>query len=109
MARGCEAAGYRLAGEDLDRLCARHLYGSDRLITAWLTEDHAVVVTIGPHDRSAGDVYELLLLALDAELPTEERSKPPCCDDDGKPPADPQAAESIADAVDTIARARRRR
>lgn len=108
MARGCDAAGYRLAGETLDRLCARHLYGSDRMITAWLASDHAVVVAIGPHDQSALDIYELLLDALGIDLPDAERSKPPCCDDEGNPPTDHDTAESIGDAIDNLARRRRR-
>ena len=107
MARGCEAAGYRLAGAALDHLCARHLYGSDRMITAWLADDHAVVIAIGPHDQSAVDVYTLLLNALGIDLPDSERSTPPCCDGDGHPPADQEAAESISDAVDNLVRRRR--
>ncbi len=35
MARGCEEAGYRLAGAPLDHICCRHLYGNDRMLTAW--------------------------------------------------------------------------
>lgn len=31
MARGCEEAGYRLAGTPLDHICCRHLYGTDRM------------------------------------------------------------------------------
>lgn len=109
MARGCAAAGYRLAGERLDHMCARHLYGTDRMITVWLDDDHAVVVAIGPHDGSAVDVYKLLLDALGADVPEAEREKPPCCDDEGKPPADHDTAETIADSIDNLARRRRRR
>jgi hypothetical protein len=29
---GCVAAGYRLAGEDLDRICCQHLYARDRML-----------------------------------------------------------------------------
>ena len=36
--------------------------------------------------RSAADVYALLLDALAVEVPAEEGSKPPCCDELGKPP-----------------------
>jgi hypothetical protein len=109
MSRGCAAAGYRLAGASLDRMCARHLYGSDRVITAWLADDHAVVVAIGPHDGSVLDVYRLVLEALGIDAPGDERAKPPCCDDAGSAPVDRASAESVADAIDNLARIRRRR
>lgn len=62
--RGCEAAGYRLAGAQMDHVCARHLYGDDRMLTAWPAEDHAVVVAVGRHDQSSEDVYTVLLMHL---------------------------------------------
>jgi hypothetical protein len=34
------------------------------MLTAWLANDHACVLAIGPHDRSASDIYDLLLEAL---------------------------------------------
>ena len=79
------------------------------MITAWLADDHVVVVAIGPHNRSALDVYQLILDALEAEVPEDERDKPPCCDDEGQPPADADTASLIADAVDNLARRSRRR
>ena len=79
------------------------------MLTAWLADDHVVVVAIGPHDQSALDISDLLLDALDIDLPDDERTKPPCCDDEGIPPADHDTAESIADAGDNLARRRRRR
>jgi hypothetical protein len=106
--RGCEAAGYRLAGAQLDHVCARHLYGDDRMLTAWLAEDHAVVVAVGRHDQSSGDVYTLLLGALGLEVPDDEREKPPCCDEAGQPPADLVVAADITDALERLARSRRR-
>jgi hypothetical protein len=54
---GCEAAGYRLADAQLDHVCCRHLYGSDRMLTVWPAEDHAVVIAVGSHDQSTEDVY----------------------------------------------------
>ena len=104
---GCVAAGYRLAGENLDRICCRHLYASDRLLTAWLEQDQAVVVVVGPHDRSAVDVYDKLLAALNLSVPADEREKPSCCDDEGLPPADDLAANFIVDAVERASRKRR--
>jgi hypothetical protein len=103
-----EAGGYRLAGTVLDHLCCRHLYADDRMIVAWPADDHAVMIAIGPHDRSSNDVYEMLLVALDRDVPAEERDKPPCCDEEGLPPADPDSASEIADALKRVERVRRR-
>lgn len=94
MASGCHEAGYRLAGAPLDHVCCRHLYGSDRMLTAWPAPDRVVILAVGPHDRSAADVYALLLDALAVEVPVEERSKPPWCDELGEPPADGDLAEA---------------
>ncbi len=102
MARGCEEAGYRLAGAPLDHICCRHLYGNDRMLTAWPASHHAVILTVGPHDRSAQDVYELLLAAVAVEVPDQERTKPPCCDELGEPPADAALAEALAAAVSAL-------
>jgi hypothetical protein len=104
MRHGCAAAGYRLAGAHLDHVCSRHLYGNDRLLTAWPSLDHAVILAVGPHSRTASDVYDLLLTALGIEAPEAEREKPACCDELGNPPADSQTAESLADAIEVLGR-----
>lgn len=106
---GCEAAGYRLAGAPLDHVCCRHLYGSDRMLTVWRAEDHAVVIAVGSHDESTQDVYGAVLDALELAVAADEREKPPCCDDAGQPPTDDELAAAIAEAIDTRARSRRRR
>ena len=98
-----------MAGALLEHLCARHLHGSDRMITAWLADDHVVVVAIGPHNRSSLDVYQLVLDALGAEVSDGERDKPPCCDEGGRAPDDMEAALVVADAIDALARRSRRR
>jgi hypothetical protein len=103
--RGCEAAGYRLAGDQLDHVCCRHLHGSDRLLTVWPGQEQAIVVLVAPHTRSRGGVYDQLLDALDIEMPADEREKPPCCDEVGEPPVD--AAAAIAEAVDNRTRGAR--
>lgn len=108
MARGCAAAGYRLAGQALDHVCCRHLRAEDRMLTVWPALDHAVVIAVGPHDCSVTDVYDGLLAALAIVVPIAERSKPPCCDEAGEPPADRDRAVAIADAVDALGRGRRR-
>lgn len=107
--QGCEAAGYRLAGDRVQHVCCRHLYSNDRLLTVWLADDRAVIVLIGPHNRDKGDVYVQMTEALHLEIPPDERAKPPCCDKEGVPPGDEASAEDIIDAVETVARRRRRR
>lgn len=109
MTSGCDGAGYRLAGALLDHVCCRHLYGSDRMLTAWSGPDEATILAIGPHDRSASDVYDLLLAALEIEVQPSERTKPSCCDEEGAPPADRAAAQQLADAVEGLSRSRGRR
>lgn len=103
------AAGYRLTGAPLDHVCSRHLYADDRMLTAWPAYEHAVVLAIGPHDGSAVDVYDLLLAALDIDVPAEERTKPSCCDELGAPPTSRATAEALVAAVETLARQRRQR
>ncbi len=109
MGHGCKQAGYRLAGAPLHYVCCRHLYGSDRLLTAWPAPELAAILGVGPHDRSAPDAHQLLLAALAVDVPAEERSKPPCCDELGQPPADAQVAEGLAAAVTALGVGRRRR
>jgi hypothetical protein len=93
----------------LEWVCCRHLYGSDRMLTAWLTDDHAAVLAVGPHDQSASDIYDLLLEALDVTVPEDQRTKPSCCDEHGLPPTNPDVASAIVDAVQNLAKQRRRR
>lgn len=106
--RGCEAAGYRLAGDELDHICCRHLYGDDRLLTVWPGDEHAVVILVARHSPEPGGVYDQLLESLDIDMPPDERDKPPCCDEEGEPPADSDVANAVADAVEQSARRRRR-
>ena len=106
--RGCEAAGYRLSGEHLQHLCCRHLYGSDRMLTAWPARAQVVVVLIGPHSGKAEDVHDKLLSALGVEFSADERAKPSCCDEEGAPPVDKDVADAISGAVAASARRPRR-
>lgn len=106
---GCERAGYRLTGEVLEHVCCRHLYATDRLLTAWPAVGHAVILLVGPHHGNAGGIYGVLMSALGLEATEEERAKPPCCESDGVPPV-ANAAAGIVDSVGGLAkRARRRR
>jgi hypothetical protein len=77
------------------------------MLTAWPEPDRAVVIVVGPHDRSAVDVYDQLLAALNLSVPADEREKPSCCDEEGLPPADDLVANSIVDAVERASRKRR--
>ena len=90
-------------------MCCRHLYGSDRFLTVWPEPERVVVILVAPHSNSAGDVYGQLLDALGIDTPEDEREKPACCDEEGTPPVDVEAAEAIANAVETRARRARRR
>lgn len=92
----------------IDHVCSRHLYGYDRILTAWPADDEVIVLAIARHDTTAEDVYATLLAALDLTVPEEERQKPPCCDDEGQPPADEAIALEIADALTRHSRPRRR-
>jgi hypothetical protein len=103
------AAGYRLAGEALGHVCCRHLYGDDRMLTVWPSNDDPIVILVAPHDRASGDVYAQLLEALNLAVPVDEREKPPCCDQAGHSPAAKDVATEIADAIERRARALRRR
>lgn len=107
--RGCEAAGYRLAGAELGHVCCRHLYGNDRLLTVWPDDGTAIVILVAPHNSSLSGVYDQLVEALGIEMPADEREKPPCCDQKGEPPANADRASAIADAVEQNARRHRRR
>lgn len=79
------------------------------LLTAWPAPEHAVILAMGPHDGAGLDIYQLLLAALEVDVPTEERTKPPCCDELGEPPADAQVAEALATAASSLGTGRRRR
>jgi len=103
-----KAAGYRLSGDVIDQVCCRHLYGQDRMLLTWSAGDHAIVVLVARHDGSGADVYGQLLAALAITAMGPEREKPPCCDDEGHPPADPGVASDIAEAVERWARSHRR-
>ena len=78
------------------------------MLLTWPDKDHAIVVLVARHDGSGADAYEQLLAALAITELGEEREKPPCCDDEGHPPADPGVAADIAEAVERWARTRGR-
>lgn len=69
------------------------------MLAAWLAEDHAVVLAVGRHNETSEDVYVALLDRLDLAAPSEEREKPPCCDEEGLPPVDLDLATAIVEAI----------
>ena len=97
---GCEAAGYRLTGPTLERLCMVHLYGSWRLLLAFPEPELAVVADIGEHlafDRHR-DIYTRLYEAVGTEPSQEARTKPPCCDETGMPPVTAELVDDLTNA-----------
>lgn len=108
---GCEAAGYRLSGEAVHRLCVTHLYGSWRLLLAFPEPEVVVVIDVGEHlaDEPGRDVYSRLYEIMGTTPTAEPRTKPPCCDDDRIPPVSAELAEDLADAYQDLIRERKRR
>lgn len=51
---GCDAAGYRLSGEGLDKLCVIHLWGRWRLVLTFPEANVAVVVDVGDTSTTTG-------------------------------------------------------
>ena len=79
------------------------------MLTVWAAEGNAIVLAVGPHDGSPGDIYNLFTTALGIAPSTDERTKPPCCDEAGSAPVDEAASEEFAAAIDRLARVRRHR
>jgi hypothetical protein len=101
-AHGCASLNYRLSGNDfLSKICVAHLSGPLRVVVAFSAHNVATILLVGPHDDQDPfmDVYsQLYQLAGLTELPTAERTKPPCCgEEDGKPPVPDSAL--LADLV----------
>ncbi len=78
------------------------------MLVAWPAEDNPLVIFVARHDGTANDIYQQVLDALDIAVPADERAKPPCCDEAGRPPADPDVAFNVADAVERWSRTGRR-
>lgn len=97
-AEGCAAGDYRLTGEDIEHICALHLYGHHRALVAFPDDASIVVLLVGEHraDNPELDVYRDLYRQLGLREPTAKRTKPPCCDESGKPPIDPRLLDRLA-------------
>jgi hypothetical protein len=103
-AEGCAAADYRLTGDTVNRICALHFYAGYRALVCFPEEEHVVVVLIAEHDRGSKDVYAALYELLGISQSTGKRSKPPCCDEDGEPPVDPELVDRLVTAVKGLRR-----
>jgi hypothetical protein len=114
-ANGCASLNYRLSGNDLlSKICVAHLSGSLRVVVAFSAHNVATILLIGPHNDKDPfiDVYsQLYELAGLAELPTAERTKPPCCGaEDGKPSVpDIELLEALVDRARQLSGAAKRR
>jgi hypothetical protein len=96
------------ASAPLDHACRSHLYGDDRLLTAWPALEHAVILAVGPHGGSALDIYGLLLTAVAVEVPAERAEQATVLRRTGWAPADAQVAEALTAAVTALGSRRRR-
>lgn len=103
--RGCAAAGVRLAGEAVSGVCRLDLHGAWRLLTVFEAPDRCVLLLVAEHTRSANP-YQLLYAALGIDEPEEPRTKPSCCDADGKPPLDPDLVERFERGLRDLGRRR---
>lgn len=90
-------------------MCCSSLCGNDRLLAAWPAPEHAVILAVGPHDRSALDLYQMLLAALSVDVPCRTAEQATVLRRTAPPPADAQLAEALAAAVTAFDSGRRRR
>lgn len=90
-AEGCKAGDYRLAGDGIEHNCSAQLYGRHRALVYFPDDKSIVVLPVGEHlrDDPKLDVYRNIYRLLELPVPSVERTKPPCCDDTGKAPVDP--------------------
>jgi hypothetical protein len=106
-AEGCAAADYRLTGEIVDQICSLHLYGRYRALVCFPDETSVVVALVGEHDRgSSDDVYGTVYELLAIDEPKAKRTKPPCCEEGGGPPVDPELFDQMLRAASRLRRRR---
>jgi hypothetical protein len=95
---GCAAAGVRLAGQELSAVCRLDLYGTWRLLIVFEAPDRCILLMVAEHTRTANP-YQLLYEALGIAVPEEPRTKPACCDPEGRPPIEPDLAGRFEDGL----------
>lgn len=108
-AEGCKAGDYRLTGEGLEHICSMQFYGRHRVLVCFPDEESIVVLLVGEHlrDDPELDVYRILYRLLELPEPSAERTKPPCCDDIGKAPVDPELLGRFRAGAKVLTRRRR--
>ena len=75
------------------------------MLTTWTRSRPRVALGVG---RPFGDRVDAVLeVALGVAQTDDDRTKPPCCDETGMPPVDPDRAASTADAVDHFSHRRK--
>lgn len=108
---GCAALSYRLTGADpLERLCDKHLGARLRVIVAFESQQTAWLLLVADHDDADPEfnVYaELYRLVGHEPEPSQRRTKPPCCGEDGSAPSLGRDAEDLALRAIEIRRTRR--
>ncbi len=106
-AEGCTAADYRLSGDVVDHICSLHLYGRFRVLLCFPDNERTLILLIGEHIQGHPiNVYGRLYEFLGIGEPDTKRSKSPCCDDEGRPPVDPDLVDRF---IATANRLRQRR
>jgi hypothetical protein len=103
---GCAAASYRLTGEILERICVVRLPYDYRMLVAFPSEREVSILLVGRHVRNPVlDVYARLYRALALQMPSGERTKPPCCDaEKDEPPVDGELVDRFQDGVKRLRR-----
>lgn len=110
--RGCEAANYRLKGDEVERFCVVDLGRDWRMIVAFPEPDEVAIILLGRHieRRPSIDVYFQLYASLGIELPTagQRRGHPPCCPT-GEAPVDRNLVDQFIARRQQLRRGTRRR
>jgi hypothetical protein len=78
-----------------------------RLLTVFETKDRCILLLVTEHTRTANP-YRLIYDALDIGEPVEPRTKPTCCDAEGRPPVDADPAARLETGLAELARALQR-
>jgi hypothetical protein len=110
-AEGCRAASYRLSGPIVEHICSVALYGRYRALVCFPDPKSVVVLLVGEHRRGDPDldVYLELCRLLELPEPAEERTKPPCCEDEDEAPVDPELIDRFEAGAKSLRRASRGR
>lgn len=77
-----------------------------RMLVAFPSEQEVSILLVGRHVRNpALDVYTRLYRALDLQMPSGERTKPPCCEgEEDEPPVDDELVDRFQNGVKRLRR-----